>query len=195
MNPRNNVQIHPSAVVSDEAIIGSGTRVWHFCHVMAGARIGENCVLGQNVFVATTVVLGNGCRVQNNVSLYDGVHAEDHVFIGPSAVFTNVTRPRAAFPRRDRFETTHLKRDVSIGANATIRCGVTLGEGSFIAAGAVVTRSVAAFTLVGGVPARPMGWICRCGEPLIEPAEAHEHFRCGTCGRVYARDGSALRAR
>lgn len=179
--------IHPTAVIDEGARIAPSAKIWHFCHVMGGAVVGDGCVLGQNVYVAGSVVLGPGCRIQNNVSLYDGVLAGARVFIGPSAVFTNVTRPRAGFPRRDRFEPTVIGDDATVGANATILCGATLGEGSFVAAGAVVTRSVPPFVAVAGVPARPLGFVCRCGEAL-PPA-----LRCSSCSRIYQPDGPGLR--
>ena len=155
---------HPSAIVERGARIGAGTKIWHFAHVMPGARIGARCVLGQNVFVAATAVVGAGCRIQNNVSLYDGVVLEDDVFVGPSAVFTNVRTPRAFVNRRDAFEATRVQRGSTIGANATVLCGITIGEHAFVGAGSVVTADVAAFTIATGVPARPAGHICRCGE-------------------------------
>jgi UDP-2-acetamido-3-amino-2,3-dideoxy-glucuronate N-acetyltransferase len=155
--------VHPTAVVDRGARIGAGTKVWHFCHVTAGARIGAGCVLGQNVFVAATAVVGDGCRIQNNVSVYDGVVLGDDVFVGPSAVFTNVRTPRARVDRRREFEQTLIGRGATIGANATLVCGVTVGEHAFVAAGAVVTRDVPAHALVSGVPARKIASICACG--------------------------------
>lgn len=146
--------IHDSSYVDTEAKIGKNTKIWHFCHVMGKAVIGENCNIGQNVFVADNVVIGNGCKVQNNVSLYTGLIVEDDVFIGPSAVFTNVINPRAFIERKDEFLSTLIKKGATIGANATILCGVTVGEYAFIAAGSVVTRDVKAHTLVTGSPAR-----------------------------------------
>jgi UDP-2-acetamido-3-amino-2,3-dideoxy-glucuronate N-acetyltransferase len=195
MNEPTRSGVHPTAVVSEDASIGKDTRIWHFCHVMGGAKIGANCVLGQNVFVASTVQLGDGCRVQNNVSLYDGVVAGYRVFIGPSAVFTNVIRPRAGFPRKDQFQATRLGDDVTIGANATIRCGIELGEGAFVAAGAVVTRSVPPFVLVGGVPAQRMGFVCRCGERLKPEESQPQCLRCALCARQYDQQGEGLRER
>jgi len=155
---------HPTAVIDRGARIGDGTRVWHFCHVMAGARIGARCVLGQNVFVAATAVIGDGCRIQNNVSIYDGVVLANDVFIGPSAVFTNVRAPRAAVNRKALIEPTVIGRGATIGANATIVCGARVGECAFVAAGAVVTRDVAPHVVAAGVPAQRAGWICRCGD-------------------------------
>jgi UDP-2-acetamido-3-amino-2,3-dideoxy-glucuronate N-acetyltransferase len=158
--------VHPTAVVDPGASIGAGSKVWHFCHVSAGARIGAGSVLGQNVFVGGTAVVGNGCKIANNVSLYDGVELGPEVFVGPSVVFTNVKTPRAFISRRAEFLKTRVGRGASIGANATIVCGRTLGTYCFVAAGAVVTHDVAAFALVAGVPARRQGWVCRCGVTL-----------------------------
>ncbi|MEZ4391221.1 MAG: acyltransferase [Polyangiales bacterium] len=178
--------VHPSSVVDEGATLGEGTKVWHFCHIASGAVVGRGCVFGQNCYVAA-VRVGDNVRVQNNVSLYDGVTLEDDVFVGPSAVFTNVNNPRSAFPRKDEYRRTRVGRGASIGANATVVCGHDVGEGAFVAAGAVVTRSVPAFAMVGGVPARFMGWMCRCGERL--PSEP---LRCAACGRGYRREGEGL---
>jgi UDP-2-acetamido-3-amino-2,3-dideoxy-glucuronate N-acetyltransferase len=164
---------HATAVVDRGARVGPGTKIWHFCHVMSGAHIGARCVLGQNVFVAGTVTIGDGCRIQNNVSLYDGVVLADEVFVGPSAVFTNVRAPRAAIDQRGAFAPTVVGRGATIGANATIVCGITVGAYAFIAAGAVVTRNVEAHALVAGVPARRKGWVCACGEPITAARARH----------------------
>jgi UDP-2-acetamido-3-amino-2,3-dideoxy-glucuronate N-acetyltransferase len=179
-------EIHPSAFVDPGAIVGAGTRIWHGAHVMAGARIGRDCMLGQNVFVGSRVEIGDRCRIQNHVSVYDGVVLADAVFVGPAATFTNVRRPRADFPRKERFETTRVKTGATIGAHATIVCGVTIGEGAFVAAGAVVTHDVPDFALVRGVPARADGFVCRCGERL------DALWRCGACGRTYVQAGAGL---
>lgn len=167
--------IHPTAVVDPGCQIGAGTKVWHFCHLMEGARIGPQCSLGQNVFVASGVVLGSRVKVQNNVSIYQGVQIEDDVFLGPSMVFTNVRNPRSAVNRRGQYEPTFVRRGASIGANATIVCGCELGAWSFIGAGAVVTKSVAPFALVAGNPARQLGWVSAHGHRLHfdEHGQAH----------------------
>ncbi|HEU0013671.1 MAG TPA: acyltransferase [Longimicrobium sp.] len=179
--------VHPSAIVDEGAEIGAGTRIWHFSHVSAGSRIGARCSLGQNVFVAPRVTVGNGVKIQNNVSLYEGVVLEDYVFCGPSMVFTNVRTPRSAFPRNTSadYAETRVGRGASIGANATIVCGTTIGEWSFVAAGAVVTRDVAPYALMVGVPARRVGWVCECGATLaLEDGKA----TCAQCGRGYRED-------
>lgn len=180
---------HPTAIIDEGAEIGEGSRIWHFCHVSAGARIGRGCVLGQNVYVAGTAVLGDGVRVQNNVSIYDGVVLCDHVFVGPSAVFTNVSTPRSEFPRKGAYEPTRIGRGASIGANATIVCGHDIGDYAMIGAGAVVTRAVPGHQLWLGVPARPAGWVCRCGERLSDEGEPR---RCAGCGRTYRLAGETL---
>ncbi len=167
---------HVTAAVEPRARIGAGTKVWHFCHVMAGARVGANCVLGQNVFVASAAAIGDGCRIQNNVSIFDGVTLDADVFVGPSAVFTNVRVPRAAIDRRRELAMTRVEQGATIGANATIVCGVTIGAYAFVAAGAVVTRDVKPFTVVAGNPARRIACICRCG------ATRGSAKKCRQCG-------------
>ena len=160
--------IHESAYVDDGASIGAKTKVWHYCHVMPKARIGAHCRLGQNVYVANFVTIGDHCKIQNNVSLFEGVILEDYVFCGPSMVFTNVKTPRSEHPRNtsDEYDTTLVKRGASIGANATIVCGVTLFEHAFVAAGAVVTKDVPAYAIVAGIPARIVGWMSASGDTL-----------------------------
>lgn len=178
--------VHETAVVDPGAEIGEGTRIWHFSHVMGGARIGPRCTLGQNVFVARGAVIGAGCKIQNNVSVYEGVVLEDEVFVGPSAVFTNVKTPRAGFPRNtsEDYVRTVVRRGASIGANATVVCGVTIGEWAMVGAGAVVTRDVPPYALVLGVPARISGWVCECGLPLT--FDSSGQAVC-SCGRRYER--------
>jgi UDP-2-acetamido-3-amino-2,3-dideoxy-glucuronate N-acetyltransferase len=181
--------IHESAYVDDGARIGAGTKIWHFCHVMPGAEIGERCSLGQNVVVMNAVRVGNNCKIQNNVSVYEGVELEDDVFCGPSMVFTNVLNPRSHVSRRGEYRRTVVRRGTSIGANATIVCGTTLGEYAFVGAGAVVTRSVQPYALVAGVPAERIGWMCQCGERLPDTGTG----TCGACGTGYERDGDGIR--
>jgi UDP-2-acetamido-3-amino-2,3-dideoxy-glucuronate N-acetyltransferase len=180
---------HESAYVDDGAAVGPGTKIWHFCHVTAGARIGAGCVIGQNGYIGK-VTIGDGVRIQNNVSVYDGVMLEDHVFVGPSAVFTNVINPRSEVSRKSEYLPTVVRRGASIGANATIVCGATVGEYAFIGAGAVVRGDVPAFALMLGVPARRRGWMCRCGVRL---RVAHDEATCDACGSRYAETGGLLR--
>lgn len=158
--------VHPSSIVDQPASIGPGTKIWHFCHVCSGAVIGHDCSIGQNCFVAGGVRIGDGCKIQNNVSIYEGVELEDGVFCGPSMVFTNVMNPRSEVSRKSEYRRTLVRRGATIGANATIVCGVTLGQYCFIAAGAVVTRDVPDFALIAGVPGELKGWMSRHGERL-----------------------------
>jgi len=179
---------HPSSVIDPGAVIGKGTKVWHFSHVMGDSEIGENCNLGQNVFIAAGVKIGNNVKIQNNVSVYTGVVLEDDVFLGPSMVFTNVINPRSHVNRRGQYQRTLVKRGATVGANATIVCGIMLGEYAFVGAGAVVTRDVPAYGLVYGNPARLEGWMCACGEPLhINGEETSEQIVCASCGWAYER--------
>lgn len=171
---------HESAYVDEGSEIGSGTQIWHFCHIMRQAKIGRQCTLGQNVFVANNVVIGDGCKIQNNVSLYEGITLEDHVFCGPSMVFTNVKNPRCEFPRRHHYMTTLIRRGASIGANATLVCGITLHEYAFVAAGAVVTQDVPAYALVAGVPAKIVAWMSAYGEVLKFNQEGYATDSTGT---------------
>jgi UDP-2-acetamido-3-amino-2,3-dideoxy-glucuronate N-acetyltransferase len=178
------VFIHPTACVDSPASLGEATQVWHFCHVMPGARVGRRCTLGQNVFVASRVVVGDDCRIQNNVSLYDGTTLEDDVFLGPSCVLTNVENPRAQIHRRDLFSTTRIRRGATVGANATIVCGVTVGRYAFIGAGAVVTRDVPDYALILGVPGKRRGWMSRHGHKLAASGE-EGLFVCPESGYLY----------
>jgi UDP-2-acetamido-3-amino-2,3-dideoxy-glucuronate N-acetyltransferase len=182
---------HPSAVVDDGAVIGAGTRIWHFAHVSSGAVIGRDCVIGQGCYIAA-VRIGDGVRIQNQVSVYDGVTLEDGVFLGPSCVFTNVMNPRAEVSRKDEYRPTLVRRGASVGANATIICGVTIGEYAFVGAGAVVRRDVAPYALVVGVPARQVGWMCACGARLADAQDAGPpgvgqagRIECAACSRAY----------
>ena len=183
------VYVHPSAVVDEGAVIGEGTKIWHFCHVMAGARIGAGVVLGQNGYVGGAAVIGDGCRVQNNVSVYDGVLLEEEVFVGPSAVFTNVRNPRAHVERKEEYAPTRVGRRATLGANCTVVCGCTIGAYAFVAAGAVITSDVQRHALMAGAPARRIGWACACGEIL--PRGGAELI-CARCGASYSEDGERL---
>jgi UDP-2-acetamido-3-amino-2,3-dideoxy-glucuronate N-acetyltransferase len=181
--------IHESAYVDEGAQIGADTKVWHFCHVLGGAVIGARCSLGQNVVVMNGVRIGNNVKIQNNVSVYEGVELSDDVFCGPSMVFTNVVNPRSHISRRKEYKRTLVGRGATIGANATIICGVRLGEYAFVGAGSVVTRNVPAYALVVGVPARKVGWMCQCGERLSDKNPTS----CNVCGTKYRLDGEELR--
>ena len=183
--------VHPSSYVDDGATIGRGTKIWHFSHVMPGAVIGERCNLGQNVVVMPGTRIGNNVKIQNNVSIYEGVVLEDDVFCGPSCVFTNVLNPRSHVSRKHAYQPTLVKRGASIGANATIVCGVTLGEYAFIGAGAVVTSDVQPYGVMVGVPARRVGWMCLCGVRLPPPAGTRTS--CAACGAAYEEAQGALR--
>lgn len=163
--------IHESSFVDNGALIGDGTRIWHFCHVMSGAKIGRNCIFGQNVFVAEGVIIGDGVKIQNNVSLYRGVIVEDDVFLGPSCVLTNVFNPRAEIERKTEFRKTVIRKGATVGANATIVCGVEIGAYAFIGAGSVITKNVPAYALMKGNPARQSGWMDAYGNKCNEPPE------------------------
>lgn len=187
----NPTFIHATAVIDPGAIIGSGTKIWHFSHLMAGCRIGERCTIGQNVFIDATVQVGSDVKIQNNVSVYSGVLIEDAVFLGPSVVFTNVTNPRSFISRKTEFKKTIVKKGASIGANATILCGIEIGEYALIGAGAVVTKNIKPFALVYGNPARQYGWISKSGYRLIlnEKGEA----LCPLGGEKYLLKAGTLR--
>ena len=186
-----SVFIHESSYVDEGAQVGAGTKIWHFCHIMSGAMIGDRCNLGQNVVVMGGVKLGNNVKIQNNVSVYEGVELEDDVFCGPSMVFTNVMNPRSLVSLKDEYRKTLVRRGTSIGANATIVCGVTLGEYSFVGAGAVITKDVPAYALMAGVPAKRIGWMCQCGERLPDAGTG----TCVACGSVYDKSGDGIRRR
>ena len=175
--------VHESSYIDDDVKIGKGTKIWHFCHIQRGTEIGENCSFGQNVNVSNHVKIGNGVKVQNNVSIYEGVELEDYVFCGPSMVFTNDLTPRAKYPKgRAGYKKTLVKEGASIGANATIVCGNTIGRWAMIAAGAVVTKDVPDHALMAGIPARQVGWVCECGNKL------DADNRCNKCSKKYELD-------
>ena len=190
-----NYTKHDTAIVDAGATIGAGTRIWHWVHVSGGAKIGERCSLGQNVYVGNRVVIGNNVKIQNNVSVYDNVTLEDDVFCGPSMVFTNVYNPRSAVTRKDEYRDTVVKRGVTLGANCTIVCGVTIGEFAFIGAGAVVNKDVKPYALMVGVPAKQIGWMSEFGEQLKLPLSGSGEARCVHTATVYTMSNSMLHKR
>lgn len=184
---------HPTSIVDEGAVIGDGTKIWHFSHVCGTeVQIGENCSLGQGVYVGPRVKIGKGCRIQNNVSVYDLVELEDYVFCGPSMVFTNVINPRSHVPRKDEFKATKVRAGATLGANCTVVCGVEIGRFAFIAAGAVVTKDVAEFAMMAGVPAKQIGWACHCGVSLKTLPEARTV--CTACSSEYILEENRLKA-
>lgn len=185
---------HETAIVDDGAQIGEGSRVWHFVHVCGGAKIGAGVSLGQNVFVGNKVVIGDKCKIQNNVSVYDNVYLEEGVFCGPSMVFTNVYNPRSLIERKDQYKDTLVKKGATLGANATIVCGVTIGAYAFVGAGAVVNKDVPAYALMVGVPAKQIGWMSEYGEQLDLPLTGDGQTKCSHTGAVYRlREGKVER--
>lgn len=189
----NDYFVHESSYVDNQVKIGENTKIWHFCHILFNTEIGSNCSFGQNCVVGPNVKIGNNVKVQNNVSIYQGVELEDDVFCGPSMVFTNVINPRSHISRKHEYKKTLLKKGASVGANATVICGNTLGRYCFIGAGSVVTRDVPDFALVVGNPGRIKGWICSCGVKLTEYKNLAEHsqYRCRECGKAYCvKDGT-----
>jgi len=183
---------HPSAIVDEGAQIGENSRVWHFVHVCAGARVGRGVSLGQNVFVGNKVIIGDHCKVQNNVSVYDNVTLEEGVFCGPSMVFTNVHNPRALVERKSEYRDTLVKKGATLGANCTIVCGVTIGQYAFVGAGAVVNKDVKPYALVVGVPGRQIGWMSQFGEQIPLPLEGSGEYRCPHQKIVYRLVGTGL---
>lgn len=187
---KKNYFVHESSYVDEPCQVGEGTKIWHFTHVMPGAIIGERCSIGQNVNIGSKAVIGNNVKVQNNVSIYDCVILEDDVFCGPSMVFTNVVNPRSHVVRKHEYKDTMVKRGASIGANATIVCGISIGEYAFIGAGSVVIRDVPAYALIVGNPARQIGWICNCGVKLLGHGPS---YTCSSCSRNYIEENKILR--
>jgi len=192
MSPDAQYFVHQSSYVDEGCEIGAGTSIWHFSHVMTGAKIGRGCNIGQNVVISPQVIIGDNVKIQNNVSVYTGVVLEDDVFCGPSMVFTNVINPRSHVPRKHEYLATLVKRGASIGANATIVCGHSIGAYAFVGAGAVVTRDVPDHALVTGNPARVVGWMCKCGAKLATGARAPEEAGCQACGTEYRVSAGSL---
>ena len=187
MSDEKKYYVHPSSYIDEDVIIGDGTKVWFFCHLQKGCKIGKNCSLGQNVNISNNVRIGNGVKIQNNVAVYEGVEIEDDVFCGPSCVFTNDLTPRAKYPKgHENYKKTLIKRGASVGANATVVCGHTVGEWALIGAGAVVSSDVPAHALMLGVPARRKGWVCECGALL------KDGLKCSECGREYKETDEGL---
>lgn len=182
--------VHETSCVDEDCVIGEGTRIWHYSHVLTGSRIGKNCVIGQNVMIGPRVSVGNGCKIQNNVSVYTGVTLEEGVFVGPSATFTNVYNPRAFIERKNEFRSIVVRRGATIGANSTIVCGVTVGRYAFVGAGAVVRRDLPDYALAVGVPARVIGHVCICGVTLH--CDESGRAACGNCGSAYERKGRRI---
>ena len=180
-----NIKVHPTAIIDDGASIGENTKIWHFSHVCSRAKIGKNVNLGQNVFVGDNVIVGDNCKIQNNVSVYDGVILEEGVFCGPSMVFTNVYNPRSLINRKNEYKSTLIKKGVTLGANSTIICGITIGEYALIGAGAVVNKDVKSFSLMVGVPAKQVGWISEYGERLDLPLSGNAQTICSHTGKKY----------
>jgi UDP-2-acetamido-3-amino-2,3-dideoxy-glucuronate N-acetyltransferase len=184
----NEYFAHESSYIDDNVKIGGGTKIWHFCHVQSGAVIGEKCSLGQNINIGNNVKIGSYVKIQNNVSVYEGVEFEDYVFCGPSCVFTNDLTPRCKYPKgRENYKRTLVKEGASIGANATIVCGNTIGRYAMVGAGAVVTKDVLDYALMVGLPARRIGWVCECGEVL------NSGYQCGVCKRIYIEENNELK--
>lgn len=187
---KNKYFVHESSYIDSGVEIGDNSKIWHFCHIMGNTKIGKDCSFGQNCVVGPNVVIGNNVKVQNNVSIYDGVEIEDDVFCGPSMVFTNVINPRSHVSRKHEYKKTLLKKGCSIGANATVVCGHTIGKYAFVGAGAVVTKDIPDYALVTGNPAKIKGWVCQCGVKLItgEKSEQNIEYKCSECGKVYKTD-------
>lgn len=189
--------VHESSYIDDDVQIGEGTKIWHFSHILSGAKIGKNCIIGQNVCVERGVTIGDGCKLQNNVSVYKGVTLEDAVFCGPSCVFTNVYNPRAFIERKHEFRPTLVKKGATIGANATIVCGGTIGKYALVAAGAVVKKDVPDYAIVAGVPAKQVGWVCKCGTTLGAKGErlmakGEPVVTCSRCANQYRIENDQL---
>ena len=189
-----NYQVHQTAIVEEGAKIGANSKIWHWTHVCAGADIGSEVSLGQNVYVANKVVIGNRCKIQNNVSIYDNVYLDEGVFCGPSMVFTNVYNPRSLISRKDEYKDTFIKKGVTLGANSTIICGITIEKFAFVAAGAVINKDVPAYALMAGVPAKQIGWMSEYGEKLDLPVSGNAETICKHTGQKYILKNDRLKA-
>ena len=192
MSIHKSVKIHSSSIIDKDVVIGSNSKIWQWVHISKGAKIGSNCTFGQNVFIASDVLIGNNVKIQNNVSVYDKVILQDDVFCGPSMVFTNVINPRSAFPRKDEYQTTLVKKGATLGANCTIICGVTIGKNSFVGAGSVVTKDIKDFALYVGNPARHVGWMSNFGERINLPLKGNESWLCSKTGSLYILENDNL---
>ncbi|WP_099203701.1 acyltransferase [Miniphocaeibacter massiliensis] len=184
--------VHESSYVDEGCKIGEGTKIWHFSHIMPDCKIGKNCNIGQNVVISSGVIIGDKVKIQNNVSVYTGVECEEGVFLGPSCVFTNVINPRSLIEKKDEYKKTVLKKGASVGANATIVCGNSIGKFALIGAGAVVTKNIGDYELVVGNPARKIGYVCECGEKL-EKSDANNEYSCNVCGKIYKLEDKTLK--
>ena len=185
MNIHKSVKIHSSAIIDDDVIIGSNSKIWQWVHISKGAKIGSCCIFGQNVFIGSEVLIGNNVKIQNNVSVYERVTLEDDVFCGPSMVFTNVINPRSAFPKKDEFQATLVKKGATLGANCTIICGVTIGKNAFVGAGSVITKDIKDYALFMGNPGRQVGWMSSYGERIDLPLKGNKSWLCSKTGNLY----------
>ncbi|MHA1386667.1 MAG: acyltransferase, partial [Candidatus Helarchaeota archaeon] len=189
-NEKRNYLIHESSFVDEKVEIGEGTKIWHFSHILKNSKVGKNCNIGQNVVIGPNVTIGDNVKIQNNVSVYEGVTLEDDVFCGPSMVFTNVINPRSYWPRKNEYKKTLIKKGASLGANSTIVCGITVGQYSFVGAGALVNKNIPDHALVYGIPAKIHGWMCYCGAKLSlsNSPNSQETSKCANCGRIYKKN-------
>ena len=180
-----NIFVHPTSIVDSECVIGEGTKIWHFCHILNKTNIGNQCSLGQNVVAGPNVLIGNNCKIQNNVSIYEGVTLEDDVFCGPSCVFTNVINPRSFIVRKSEYKNTIIRTGASLGANSTIICGINIGKYALIGAGALVKSDIANYALIVGVPGKQIGWVCKCGVTISKMIKNTLRTECSNCNSIY----------
>ena len=192
MKIHSSVKIHSSSIIDEDVVIGSNSKIWQWVHISKGAKIGSNCIFGQNVFIGNEVLIGNNVKIQNNVSVYDRVILQDDVFCGPSMVFTNVINPRSAYPKKNEFQTTLVKKGATLGANCTIICGVTIGENAFVGAGSVITKDVKDYALYIGNPGRHVGWMSSYGERINLPLKGNDSWLCNKTGNLYKLEDDKL---